>query len=229
MKDKESIDNQIVKKRVMVFGASSSLPRSKPQVTFYEDTYLYLLTQYYQVFQCCIGGALIEVLAEQSHYYAQYNPDIVILHNGISDCAPRAYTNKEEMFFKYTWIGHQIRGFFSKTIGTRKIRRIRKKVWTDKKTFAEQIKKIHTTFGDKHCFAISIVPITDEYEKFVPGVRKNRDEYNALLKAEFGDGYIDLSDMPTDYIMTDFFHLTDKGHKYVFDRIMDKLKEQHLL
>ena len=89
-------------KRILILSDSLALPRNKPETTVVEDTYPYLLKNHFEVYQCSIGGGMVEDLLKQSFYFSQFQPDIVILLSGIVDCAPIAYSFREESLFKNT-------------------------------------------------------------------------------------------------------------------------------
>ena len=75
--------------------------RPGPEVTYWEDTYAYMLSNDYRIYQYSVGGARIQELAGAARsYLIQFRPDIVIIQSGIVDCAPRAYKWIEERIFE---------------------------------------------------------------------------------------------------------------------------------
>ena len=212
-----------MKRRIILFTDSLALPRMEPQQTLFEDTYPYLLRESYEVFQFSKGGGLIHELVEQAHYYKQYKPDVVILHAGIVDCGCRAFSHKEELFFQSNIIGRIIRKLISMTITTKRLRNIRRKTWTTQSLFTTNCEKLKNTFDGIPVYAMSILTVSDDYEKKVPGMREHVKAYNQLLKNVFGENLIDLSDIPIDGIMTDGHHLTKKGHDFVYAKLIQKL------
>ena len=210
-------------KRIVILSDSLALPRDTPEITHVEDTYPFLLKRKYEVYQFSKGGGVIKELREQSHYYRQYHPDIFILHCGIVDCAPRAYSFREEKVFELFRFIRIIRRVLSKTISTRKLRAVRRKVWTPINIFKKECESIIAQFPDASCYAISIIPASQEYEKLVPGVSKNIERYNQVLKEIFGNRLIDLSDMPKECVMSDYHHLSKSGQQYVAERLLDAL------
>ena len=199
-----------------------ALPRDKPEETFYENTYPFMLSQHYQVFQCSIGGATIRELVDQAHYYRQYKPDIVILQSGIVDCSPRAYTKNEEWFLNLCVFTKAFRKFLSKTITTRRLRRIRKRVWTKESKYKEECNRYVTLFPNSQCYVLSII-VSPACETVNPGMFGNVEKYNRLLKDLFKEKYINLEEMPVSGIMSDFHHLNSEGHLYVAEAIKNAL------
>lgn len=210
-------------KRIILFTDSLALPRKIPEVTYYEDTYPYLLRNDFEVFQFSKGGARIVDLLEQVFYYQQYKPDCVIIQSGIVDCAPRAFSWNEELFMQSNICGKAIRKLLSLTITTKKLRNFRQKSWTDIVLYERCCKKFKDLFPNIPVYAISIVPASDEYERKVPGINNKINRYNDMLRKAFG-GVISLHDIPFTYIMSDGHHLNKLGHKYVYERIMEQIK-----
>lgn len=160
-------------RRIVILSDSLALPRCEPEVTEVEDTYPYLLKDSFEVFQFSKGGGVIRELREQAHYYRQYKPDIVLIQSGIVDCAPRAYSYKEEKLFEYVRPLRIIRKLLSKTITTRKLRKLRTKTWTCANDFKSECELIVNQFDKAKCYALSILPACDNYENLVPGIKKN--------------------------------------------------------
>lgn len=211
-------------KRLLIITDSLGLPRDKPEETFYENTYPFLLSNHYQVFQCSIGGATIKELVDQAHYYKQYKPDIVILQSGIVDCSPRAYTKNEEWFWGLCSCTKAIRKLLSMTITTRRLRRIRKRVWTKESKYKEECNRYIALFPDSQCYVLSIIA-SPASETVNPGMFSNVGKYNRLLKNLFKEKYINLEEMPVSGIMSDYHHLNSEGHLYVAEAIINALSK----
>lgn len=207
-------------KRIVLFTDSLAMPREEPEVTFFEDTYPYLLRKDYEVFQFSKGGGLMSEFVEQTFYYNQYKPDIIILQIGIVDCSPRAFTKLEEAFFHSNRLLGLVRSFISKSGLSKKIRNFRRLSWTPKRSYRQGCEFFISKFPQSKVFALSIVPPSKGYEKQVPGISKKIDEYNNILKEVFKQDFIDLSNIPMEGIMSDHHHLTKVGHQYVYDKIM---------
>ena len=206
-------------KRILLLTDSLAMPREEPELTLYEDTYPYLLRKKYEVFQFSKGGGLMKEFVEQTFYYNQFRPDIVILQIGIVDCAPRAFSKFEEEVFNSNRLFCFLRRKLSQTGLTKRIRNIRRISWTSKDDFSRGCIFLQGKFSHSKVFALSIVPSTTEYEEKVPGISKKISEYNDILKSVFKSNYIDLSEIPSDGIMSDHHHLTAKGHLFVYEKI----------
>lgn len=210
-------------KRIVIFSDSLALPRNIPEVTFYEETYPFLLKKNYDVFQCSIGGCVINDLLIQTFYYSQFKPDIVILQSGIVDCAPRAFSRLTYRFFEENRIGRVFKKILDATISTRCIRNHRQLSWTSISSFRNCLREFKDQFCESQIFALSIVPASKEYDKKVPGIRNKIEDYNRIIKEVYLSNYIDLSDIPSEGIMSDGHHLTNIGHQFVYEKIKEKI------
>ena len=89
--------------RVLLLTDSLSLPRVyKNGIVKYNETYVSLLKKAnpnVDFIHVGIGGATITRLDELVKYYIHAEPDYVVLHCGIVDCAPRALSEFELLFF----------------------------------------------------------------------------------------------------------------------------------
>ena len=211
-------------KRLLIFSDSLGLPRNTPEVTLYEDTYPFLLRKNFEVFQFSKGGGLITDFVEQSWYYVQYKPDILLLQMGIVDCGPRAFSKGEEAIFSSVFFLRGLRRLLSRYRVSRMIRNVRKKSWTKPKIFRKSCESLIEMFPDASVFALSIIHSSPSYEKQVPGITDKISQYNEILKEVFGDHYIDLKEIPSLGIMSDHHHLTKEGHRYIYDMILKTLE-----
>lgn len=203
--------------RVLLITDSLGLPRTSPEKVEYEGTWCFLLSERYDVNQFSYGGGTVEELLSQVSYFKMYSPDIVIVQSGIVDCAPRALTKCEN----HIWNKYKFTRAILRMCSPWLIRMLRKrgKTYTSIEAFRSSVRIFNKEFGDK-LFWIGIVPSSADYEKKVPGITKNIVNYNKVLLEELGQNMIDLSNMPKDYIMSDFHHLNEKGHKYISERIL---------
>ena len=87
--------------KIIFVGASMGLPREGCE---YEDTYFYKFQKEYKEIDCIsffkramTSDGLYELYES---YIRHYNPDIVISHSGLTDCAPRLINDR-----KYFWRG----------------------------------------------------------------------------------------------------------------------------
>ncbi len=210
-------------KKILLLTDSLSLPRSKPELCIYEDTWPALLNPGYKVHQVAIGGATITRLVEQITYHKQFNPEVVILQSGIVDCAPRALSKFEiELMNRFSFLKKNVEPYVHKR--RVKIRKKRKITYTSLKEYIENLRIIQSSFPK--VFALGIVPSNDGFEKIIPGVSNNILLYNQALQDVFKDDLISLGSIPTSGVMSDYTHLNKEGHLYIHDLIEQKLRKE---
>lgn len=210
------------KKRILVITDSLGLPRLLPQLVKYEETYISLLQKNgFDVVNLSIGGGNIKLLVEQSEYYRAFFPDIVIVQSGIVDCAPRAFRKFELDFLVKSRL---IKLFNEKMFYI--LRKYRIITYTSKSTYKSQLKILLNKFSDAKFIFIGILKPMNEYEKIVPGIKRNILDYNNILRSINEATYIDLFSFPSDGIQSDFHHLNAKGHNEIYQRlkaVLDKI------
>ena len=212
------------KPKILLVTDSIGAARPEPEVTFWEDTYAYMLSSDYTVYQHSVGGARVNELDDAClAYLRQFRPDIVILQCGIVDCAPRAYKWIEERIFENYRFPRRLRNLISRTITTRKLRAKRRVVYTPINHYRACVEEIRDTFPSAQVYGIGILPPSDKYEEVNPGITVNVQKYNEVLKSVFGNRFIDMADIPADGIMSDLHHLNAFGHQYVYDQILKVL------
>ena len=210
--------------KLLIISDSVAAARPEPEITFWEDTYAYMLSSDYIVYQHSVGGARVNELDEAClAYLRQFRPDIVILQCGIVDCAPRAYKWIEERIFENYRFPRRIRNLISRTITTRKLRAKRQVVYTPINHYRACVEEIRDTFPSAQVYGIGILSPSEKYEEVNPGVTANVLKYNEVLQSVFGDHFINMSNIPEDGIMSDLHHLNAIGHKYVYSQIMNAL------
>ncbi len=202
--------------KVLFLTDSLSLPRgSDGEVVKYEETYISLLRKKnpeMTIVDCAVGGATIWDLFKQSYYYKFFEPDIVILHCGIVDCAPRAFTKFEQKILNK--LGLRPKGL------TRFLRKYRGLKLTPIKKFEKLALRLKRQFEDLPVFAVGILPASSQYEQKVPGIAKSIEIYNHVLSSQFR--FIDNSDFPMEGILSDHHHLNAIGHLEMLKRIKTK-------
>jgi hypothetical protein len=212
-------------KKILVITDSLGLPRPTPEIVKYNETWVYKLSEVYNVHQISIGGAIIEDLGSQINYAKMFEPDIVILQSGIVDCAPRAMTKNETRIlnkFKFTRI------LLKKALKPKVLfflRKHRNITYTHKKIFETQVVKFHKHFQSK-LFWIEILPASIEFNQSIPGIETKIKEYNNIIQEIVKENLILVPDFKADYLMSDHHHLSKAGHVYIFNKIIDKLSEK---
>ncbi|MBJ2126455.1 SGNH/GDSL hydrolase family protein [Flavobacterium sp. IB48] len=201
--------------RILFLTDSLSLPRKfdSGEVT-YEDTYLFMLRNRFPellIVDIAIGGAKISDLLGQCFYYKQFKPDLVFLQCGIVDCAPRSFSLMEKLLIDKFRL-RKVTKLFEK-----KLRKIRNCTYTPKEVFLDSLLRIKSDFESIPLYSLGILQIAEQYEKLIPGIKKNAHEYNQILKSH--TKFIENDDFPLDGIISDFHHLNEKGHQLIFVKL----------
>lgn len=208
------------KKRILILTDSLGLPRTEPQLVKYEETYISLLRKDgYDVVNLSIGGGLISDLVWQYGYYLPFSPDIVLVQSGIVDCAPRALRRCELGILRKL----NLIKFLNKKL-LYFLRKYRSITYTSKKLYKSQLEFLLSKFPNSKFIFLGILKPIEEYEKIVPGIRKNIIEYNNILKNLQSTTYIDMMTFPSDGIQPDCHHLNVKGHYETYQRIKSVLE-----
>lgn len=207
-------------KKVLVLTDSLGLPREKPEVCAYEQTWPVLLKQNsdFIVHQVSIGGGTSSDLVRQIEYHQSFNPDIVIVQVGIVDCAPRFMTRLElEIVKKIPFLGRKL----IKSLNNNTVRKFRNISYCSPKAFENNINKIQHAFKDKEVFFIGILPAADTYESILPGISANIKLYNKILSGQ--QGFLPMDLIPSSCIMSDHHHLNANGHTFVYSKILQQI------
>jgi hypothetical protein len=181
-----------------------------------------MLRKQFEVHQVSIGGTTIAGLWRQVEYHLPFKPTIVILQCGIVDCAPRALTQFELDLLKRIWgVRNVVLPWIKKNASM--LRGRRNKTYVKPQDFKKYLKRIKEAFPEARVYAIGIVPPNDEYEAKIRGIKERVVQFDKFLADEFKEHYISLNDLPRNGVMSDFIHLTEEGHKMVFQKVTMKI------
>ncbi len=210
-----------MKKKIVVLTDSVALPRDyKSGIVKWEETYLYKLKNYstnFEVINLSLGGGSIKDIRNQINYYKILRPEVVILHCGIVDAAPRAFGRLEIEIIKKLRLFRFSQPFISF------LRKYRSHHYTNPKMFEKILLDIRKEFGSKYFFSIGIIPSCDDYEKKLPGISKCISIYNNVL--EKNTIFISLDGIPREAVLDDFHHINELGQSYIYNKIIEKLIE----
>lgn len=213
--------------RVIIMTDSLGLPRNKPENVDYEDSYIDRLRDKYKDIKFItfsMGGATLSVINQQYiNYFQPINPDLVILHVGIVDCAPRALKGWESTVINSNPLTQKLYNLLFKK-HTAAIRKMRKLTYTPLHQFESMARGLNRLLPSKLLW-IGIIPATDSYEAHLPGIGNNINAYNGKLKSIFSGQFLDMSQFPENGIMTDHHHINVLGHEYIFNRISEYIDE----
>jgi hypothetical protein len=229
---------------------ADSLGLSRPGAVTLGERYIYLFEQWLKqkhpdkdIFvinrarRALTVNKLLEVYKEDNEYLPE-KKDILIIHEGVCDCAPRPIP----MWFRRMvsvmpgFIKYRIISFLHKRRATLLKRGFRS--FLVKKDRFEVLWREWLTDASgsyKQVYVFNIAPTNDAIEKHSPGFRKSIHEYNAILEKvcrEFPDGNIRLIDvhqailgsgLPLNdlVIEEDGHHITARAHRLYAELLMD--------
>ena len=204
----------MAKPKILLLTDSLAFPRCEPERVTYEETYIALLKTEFP--QCDFihhgrGGATIADLFKHSTYYHEaLQPDLVFMHSGVVDCAPRALTVIEQQIISRLPVGSRLAIELVKKY-SHVLRRARKMTYTSVEVFAQYVAKFESLFPK--VYWIDILPALDGYELKLEGIQRNKALYSAILQRHrcIGTEQFRACD-----IMTDFHHLNRLGHHKMF-------------
>jgi hypothetical protein len=213
--------------KVIIITDSLGLPRSTPECVQFEDTYIEKLKDKYKdikFISLSLGGATLATLKEQYfNYFQPVNPDLVIVHAGIVDCAPRALKKWEAAVINSNFVSRKIYSLLFKR-HTAFIRKVRNLTYTPISQFEKMVKDFGYLLQDKVVW-FTIIPARKVYEEQLPGITGNINNYNSTLKSVLGSRIVDLADMPDEGIMSDHHHINEIGHQHVYLKLTGIIDE----
>lgn len=222
--------------KIIFVGDSMGLPREGCE---YEDTYFYKFQKEYKEIDCIsffkramTSDGLYELYES---YIRHYNPDIVISHSGLTDCAPRLINDR-----KYFWRGLI---YVSKRLGRLNLFwLIIKKIFErndPKRAYisVNEFRKNYIAFtetliniGVKKIVYIKISPCGQNVVRKSPLLNDNVAKYNKVfdeIKNKFPKQVevIFPLENATDLDYIDGMHANAKGHARFFNEIKMVLKD----
>ena len=154
---------------------------------------------------------LLDLVNQYNQYYQYFNPDIVIKHCVILDCAPRALNRWEQhLLGGLPLLGNVLHKY------RKQLRRLRNINYASQTQFKYLLDYLQSKLGN-YLVAISIAPPTEGYQKKVKGIIEKVEAYNTLLKIV--GNYVDLSEMPESCIGSDDYHFNHLGHEFVAQKL----------
>jgi|GEM_PF-444878 len=207
---------------MLIITDSLGFPRSEPEFVRYEETYIARLRAAFPEFEIVHyghGGATIESLYKFTQYYHRtLRPALCFIQSGIVDCAPRALTEIELQVIKRIpllgkWIGRIVQR------NAIAIRKIRKLYYTPLAKYTEFVDAFERVFSPIYWIAIP-KPLPG-YEKSLPGITDQVEQYNAVLMSR---RHVSTENFSQEDMMSDYHHLSVAGHEKLFSSIEDVVR-----
>ena len=221
-------------------GDSLAMPRDfldRPDRTTYEETYparlRSLMSDRADVdTMASIGLDSENILYEARFHLLPRRPDVLILHLGINDCAPRVFRKGSTSILLRPWFQRLTRGAGMRAIHVLRplICRARRLVYVEEEDFESNLRTLldRVTAADPACvpLAIAISDKPQSMERRSPGYRANVARYNRVLRRVFGDGFVDLNVLLPldDQLISDGIHLTAEAHDLLARTLADRVE-----
>lgn len=222
--------------KITILSDSLGLPREEVgDKDFLEVTYPYLLDR---SLRKCFGEnapLVIErgmrrrtieyVLDDWNEEIELKKPDILVVHVGIVDCAPRVFLRREHAFvagLRVRWLRERILKFAHDH--RRRIVSARRKVYVPLPRFEKLVDEVVVRAKRDHVrllIFINILSPPDTVEERSPGFQRNVGLYNNVLSRQTHHSHvrlIDLNDIVqskagADSLTVDGIHLNEQGHR----------------
>jgi acyl-CoA thioesterase I len=221
--------------KIALLADSLALPREDVGGTgLLEVTYPFLLDQSLRrkfgaaapiIFERGMRRRTIEyVLDEWNELVELRKPQIVIVHVGIVDCAPRVFLRREaSMVANIRWARLRDRIFKFTHDHRRRIVEFRRKVYVPLPRFERLVQQVVEKAREtevKSLVFINIIRPPDSVEERSPGFQSNVIAYNQVLQRQTRHAFISLIDLNRmvydaggpEALMVDGIHLNEHGH-----------------
>jgi len=227
--------------RILVFGHSGSLALRPPRQSRQEGTYVDLLRRH--VTESCGADAAVVNLALRSNMVNQddlrftcdiqrHDPDVVVLHYGVNECAPRVLPRPIWMwlhgFADQGWLRRRL-GSWLMPMEVLLMRLVSCGGWLSAAKFERCLRfKIASVRKEAACrvLVVNIGPPNERYRRMLPGIERQVLRFNeviARVAAESGALLMDVQGMVTagglEQLQPDGCHLSAEGHRQLFEMI----------
>ena len=237
--------------KVALYGDSLACPRHgvlkshERYIALIETFFRSKLFDFFEIRDKATGGVTLPQLYGQycqDNTYFSLPGDVLIIHSGIVDCAPRPIS--ESMRAKISMLPPFIRNIIISYIHKNRSRLIlkgKKIVKTNKVTFINTLDSfLESAISNyKKVLIVNICPTTDEFERRSPGLTDSINLYNNLIsdiikkkdspKVLLIDIYKEISNNKNnieDYIVKeDGHHIRPVTHKIIAEKIIECCKD----
>lgn len=215
----------VARRKIVILGDSLPLPRPEEGVTF-EHTYPYLLQERLRAEALVICRArrlnTTRDQVENRHIrddVTNIDPDGVIVHIGIVDCAPRIFSRLQGQMVSAIR-PRPVRDGFIRFCSRhrRSLTRIRRKQYVGPKEFDRNVARLLSSLGDRAIMLVGIAGTTaaNKYRSY--GLDEEIVRYNSILRRRAGEFGADLLDVYAEgpgLLLSDGIHLNRRGNEFI--------------
>ena len=230
--------------KIVIFGDSLALPREDVGGDkMLEVTYPFLLDQSLRrqfgaaapiIFERGMRRRTIEyVLDEWNELVELRKPQIVIVHVGIVDCAPRVFLRREASLvanIRFARLGDRIFKFTHDH--RRRIVQFRRKVYVPLPRFERLVQQVVEKARQAEVqllVFVNIIRPPDSVEERSPGFQSNVIAYNQVLQTQTKHSFvslIDLNAMVNETLTVDGIHLNERGHALLAKQLETRINAE---
>lgn len=215
--------------KFLILTESAGNPRTFPasEIVQLEETYPYLLRKEFadsMFYQLSFGNLETEKILNQAiSFLTSWRPDFIIVHSGLNDCRPEAFSELQKNLILKFFI---FLPFMRKILYNPKLIKFRQVYRVTKSSFKKDVKKFLSIFNNSKILWLEIIAKSN-YEERRPGVNKRIIEYNKILKDLLQDNLIPIKDKveKVNGFNNDRIHWNKFGHQAVTEQILLKIKE----
>jgi len=214
--------------KILILTDSAANPRSFPvsEKVSLEETYPYLIRNEFKdatFWQLSIGNMETEMIFSQAiGYLSDWEPDFIIVHSGLADCRPEAFSEFQKSFI--TKFLPEIFPSLRRNLYSPRLIKKRQVYRVSKRSFRKTIKKFSLVFIKAKVLWLEIVTEA-KYETDRPGVGKRIEDYNTLIKNIYEDDLVGIKDelLSAHGFNNDGIHWNKIGHKVVGEILVNRM------
>ena len=232
--------------KISILADSMALPREDVGGDeMLEVTYPFLLDQSLRarfggaapmIFERGMRRRTIEyVIDEWNEQVELKKPEVVIVHVGIADCAPRVFLRREGAFvanIRFSWLRNRIIKFTHDH--RRRIVQFRRKVYVPLPRFERLVQTVVQKARETNVQSlvfINIIRPPDSVEERSPGFQNNVIAYNRVLEEQAKHSFVTLIDLNRivedgggcEKLTVDGIHLNEHGHVLLAEKLEEVL------
>ncbi|WP_018690842.1 hypothetical protein [Algicola sagamiensis] len=217
--------------KILFITDSLGLPRLDPEPILAEETWIVQVEQqirnmfdtHIQFYFYCVSGLQSDTVAIASQGILKaYQPDLVVVQQGIVDCYPRALKKNEvSILSRLPLLGKLSKWFVKKWY--KEIVQSRDITYVSLPLFEQSWYKVKSQL-DVPFIVVPIAPACPAYVQKNPRIAENIQQYNQVLAQIFGDGFLShaFDSVDADQLfLSDNHHLSKFGNQ-VLSQAMEK-------
>jgi hypothetical protein len=206
-------------------------PRSFPpsEKVDLENTYPYLLRSGYKdilFHQISFGNIKTESLISQAiSYFVAWEPDILIVQSGMSDCRPEAFSELEKEIINSLKIFRPLRKYLYHPA----VIKFRNKSRVSEEQFQKSLKKMKLIFAKSEIMWLEIITsASGGLHESRPGVLKKIQRFNGIIKEVFDEGYVEIHNEinQANGINSDHLHIRKSGHEVIAELLSSRIDKK---